>query len=218
MDKSESIASLSAALAKAQGQIEGAKKDSNNSHFKAQYADLASVWDACRKALSANGLAVVQIPGRSGEDVTVTTTLTHSSGEWISGIVYARPMKADAQGIGSVITYLRRYSLAAMVGVAPEDDDGNAASGRDDKPVQRVSPAAPPSATTPDNPGSVELIATLVQHVNECHTLGELNHYVKVNTGELQKLAEEAPTAIQGLREAIATRKRELAELERSAA
>jgi len=129
MEKSETIGKLAEALAKAQGEIQGAAKDQVNPHFRSKYADLASVWEACRKALSNNGLAVVQtMHGDDPDKVVVETLLTHSSGEWIKGTLTMRPAKSDPQGIGSCITYARRYSLAAMVGVAPEDDDGNAAS------------------------------------------------------------------------------------------
>lgn len=132
MSTSEGIAAIAAALAKAQGEIETAKKDSENPHFRSKYADLASVWEACRSALSKNGIAVVQAPGTDETGaVTMTTMLSHSSGEWMCSTMACKPARNDAQSMGSVITYLRRYSLSAMVGVAPdEDDDGEAASGR----------------------------------------------------------------------------------------
>ncbi len=126
--RSSSIAALAEALAKAQGEMAGATKDKTNPHFKSAYADLSSVWDACRAALSKNGLAVLQPVSADGPNVTVTTILTHSSGEWLSGELTMAATQNTPQGIGSCITYARRYSLASMVGVAPEDDDGNAAS------------------------------------------------------------------------------------------
>ena len=128
MTHSEQIKDIATALAKAQAEIEGAKKDSNNPHFKSSYADLASVWDACRKALTGNGLSVVQGPVSDEGRVGVTTMLMHSSGQWLESTFFMRPTKDDPQGAGSALTYARRYALAAMVGVAPEDDDGNAAS------------------------------------------------------------------------------------------
>ena len=130
MNKSESIAGLAAALAKAQGQMKGALKDSANPFFKSRYADLASVVEAIRAAFSANGLNYIQTLEPSDKDeVRVETTLLHASGEWIScGILSLPVSKIDAQGYGSALTYARRYSLSAAVGVAPEDDDGNAAS------------------------------------------------------------------------------------------
>lgn len=132
MNQSDSIAALAAALAKAQGAIKPAIKDSNNPHFKSRYADLASVWDACREPLSENGLAVIQTTDEvpDGSAVLLVTTLVHSSGEWIAGRLRLNPVKADPQGMGSAITYARRYALAAIVGIAPDDDDGEAAQGR----------------------------------------------------------------------------------------
>lgn len=130
MQKSESIAALAGALAKAQAVMQGAKKDSENPFFKSKYADLGSVWDACRDALTKNELAVIQTTEAENENgsIPVETLLAHSSGEWISGVLLVRPVKDDPQGMGSALTYARRYALSAMVGVAPEDDDGNAAS------------------------------------------------------------------------------------------
>ncbi len=137
MTKSESIKELAAALAKAQGVMKGALKDSANPFFKSRYADLASVVEAIRAAFSANGLSYIQTVEPSDKDeVRVETTLLHSSGEWIScGILSLPVSKIDAQGYGSALTYARRYSLSAAVGVAPEDDDGNAASLAKPKPT-----------------------------------------------------------------------------------
>jgi len=122
------LGKLALALSKAQGMIKGAAKDSANPFFKSKYADLASVWEACRFALSVNEIAVVQRPRTTHEGVEVETMLIHSSDEWIYETLGLPVAKADAQGIGSAITYARRYALTAMVGVAPEDDDGNAAA------------------------------------------------------------------------------------------
>lgn len=124
------LGALATALAKAQGQITVAAKDAENPHFKTRYADLASVWEACRGPLSANGLSVVQTPTTQNGEVTLRTRLLHSSGEWIESSLTMRPQQATPQGIGSCITYARRYALSAMVGVAPDDDDGNAANGQ----------------------------------------------------------------------------------------
>lgn len=130
MIKSESIKELSAALAKAQGEMKPAGMDSNNPHFRSKYASLASIWDAARGPLSRNGLAVIQALGvddRGG--VVLTTTLAHSSGEWVESVYPVNPVKNDPQGLGSACTYAKRYSLSALVGiVADEDDDGNEAS------------------------------------------------------------------------------------------
>jgi len=130
MTHSETINEIAAAIAKAQGQIKGASKDANNPFFKSKYADLASVWDACRAALSANGLAVIQSPSAEGTRVSVDTLLTHSSGQWMAGTVSVTAKEDTPQAIGSAITYLRRYALQSFVGVSPEDDDANAASAK----------------------------------------------------------------------------------------
>lgn len=120
---------LAAALAKAQGAMEGAKKGSDNPFFKSKYADLAEVWKACRAVLSENGLSVAQVTKIADDgSMYLETMLLHSSGESIAGQYPIEPVKKDPQGMGSAITYARRYALAAMVGVAQEDDDGNAAS------------------------------------------------------------------------------------------
>lgn len=132
-DESPQLGQLAAALAKAQGDIRNAAKDRENPHFKSSYATLASVWDACREPLSKNGLAVIQRVNVTGEGVLLTTMLVHSSNEFIRDRLLMPIAQRTAQGVGSAITYARRYALAAIVGVAPEDedDDGNTASGRD---------------------------------------------------------------------------------------
>lgn len=129
MNFSTSIKELSTALAIVQGQLTFAKKDSKNPFFKSNYADLESVWDACREQLSLNGLAVMQFPGDYlNGNMELTTIITHSSGEWISQTMSLPVSKPDAQGAGSAITYMRRYALAAVVGIVQADDDGNSAS------------------------------------------------------------------------------------------
>lgn len=129
MEKSEIINELAAALSKAQGVITPAIKDSNNPFFKSKYADLAAVWDVCRDALSVNGLSVIQLPSAEANAVTLETVLTHGSGQWISSKLTMVSKDATPQAIGSCITYLRRYALSSVVGIASEiDDDGNAAT------------------------------------------------------------------------------------------
>lgn len=147
MTKSEQINELAAALAKAQGQMEGAKKDSDNPFFKSKYADLSSVVDAIRGAFAEHGLSYVQLPEPcEGEEVAVDTVLMHSSGQWISSRTVVPVTKKDAQGYGSALTYARRYGLQAIAGVAAEDDDGNAATGARPQ-LRRVIPKEP--APTP---------------------------------------------------------------------
>ncbi len=130
MQTSDAINEIATALAKAQGQMTGALKDAANPFFKSKYADLASVWDACRKPLTDNGLAIVQSPSADGMRVSVDTLLTHTSGQWMRGTVSVTAKEDSPQAIGSCITYLRRYALQSFAGVAPEDDDAEAAEGR----------------------------------------------------------------------------------------
>jgi hypothetical protein len=129
MNHSAEMKHLPAALLKAQGAIQPARKDSVNPHFKSKYADLASVWDACRDALQEAGLVVVQLPveGEPGR-CTLVTRLFHTSGEYIESTASVKLTKDDPQGYGSALTYLRRYMLMAFLGITPDDDDGHAAS------------------------------------------------------------------------------------------
>ena len=136
--KSESIAKLATALSIVQGKLNHAKKDSANPFFKSTYADLESVWEACRKLLAENGLSVMQFPGIYEEGtMSLTTILAHSSGEWIEQTMSLPVSKPDAQGSGSALTYMRRYALAAVVGIYQADDDGNAASVQKPKVVAK---------------------------------------------------------------------------------
>jgi hypothetical protein len=129
LNSSDSIKELATALSIVQGQLTFAKKDSKNPFFKSNYADLESVWDACRDLLSSNGLAIMQFPGEYIEgNMSLNTIITHRSGEWISQEMSVPVSKPDAQGAGSALTYMRRYALAAVVGVVQADDDGNSAS------------------------------------------------------------------------------------------
>jgi len=123
MKTSEQISELAAALAAAQGMMENAVMNRVNPHFKSKYADLAAIFDAARKPLSANGLAIVQTIG----DGVLHTRLLHTSGQWIAS-EHPLPMSGRPQEIGSALTYARRYSLSALIGIAAdEDDDANAA-------------------------------------------------------------------------------------------
>lgn len=143
MQKSETIGKLSKALTAVQSQLRPALKDSDNPFFKSKYADLNAVWDSSRELLAKNGLAVIQ--GNSvGLDntVIVETILSHESGEWVQSELCLPLAKHDPQGVGSAITYGRRYGLAAIVGIVSDvDDDGNHASGKV-QPKQQQAPKA----------------------------------------------------------------------------
>lgn len=131
MNHSETLGKLAPAFVAAQAEIENAHKNARNPHFKSTYADLAEIVETIRPTLAKHKLAVIQIPGYENGALTMDTMLLHESGEWIGGVSGSPIAKQDPQGVGSAITYLRRYSLAAVCGIAQEDDDGNAASRRD---------------------------------------------------------------------------------------
>ena len=154
MQRSDSIKDLATALCAAQAEIENATKNSQNPHYKSSYADLASVLDAVRPVATKHGLAFSQLPGFADGCATLDTLLMHTSGEWIMGTSGAPLPKQDPQGIGSASTYLRRYSLAALFGIAQEDDDGEGTvSQRGREPAGKPEPAKkaaePPAKAAP---------------------------------------------------------------------
>lgn len=172
MRTSESIHEIAAALAKAQAEMGGAIKDSANPFFRSKYADLASVWEACRAALTKNGLSVVQFPkteytgtpepyewtSKSGEKrygvrvvciVSVLTRLSHASGQWMEDDVSTMLSTGDPQSVGSAITYLRRYALQSVAGVAPEDDDAEAAHGQQANGTSQARQPVPQTVSAP---------------------------------------------------------------------
>jgi hypothetical protein len=124
---------IASALVKAQREFGPALKTSRNPHFKSKYADLSAVVEAVIDGLNNNGIALIQQTHECESGVIVETLLIHESGEQISGgRLHVPASKQDAQGYGSALTYARRYSLMATTGIAPEDDDGNAASKKQD--------------------------------------------------------------------------------------
>ena len=156
MFKSDSIAKLAEALSKVQGQLKAAKKDSANPFFKSKYADLDSVWEACRKPLAEQGLAVSQLLDVAEQGIIIETVLMHSTGEWLSGRLHLTPLKTDPQSIGSAISYGRRYSLAAILGITQEDDDAEATTQRESPPkkmatlpLDKLAKEEPPAVNAP---------------------------------------------------------------------
>lgn len=122
---------IAQALVKAQKGFAPALKSSTNPHFRSKYADLSACVEAVIDSLNENGIALVQQTSECSDGVIVETTFIHESGEVLScGKLHVPASKQDAQGYGSALTYARRYSLMAACGIAPEDDDGNAASKR----------------------------------------------------------------------------------------
>lgn len=136
-------ATFAKAFVAAQMATEAVKKAASNPAFKSKYADLSEVVEAVVPALNKAGIGVMQFPEFDGEWVGVTTTLMHESGASVTGTLRLRPSKSDPQGVGSAVTYARRYSLLAMTGAAPEDDDGNSASGPRQQPAPQEAPKPP---------------------------------------------------------------------------
>ena len=129
MNKSESIQNLAKALTAFQREVKNPANTAINPHFKSKYAPLNEILNEVRPILAKNGLSVIQSPSGDGDKVIITTLLMHESGEWIEACpLVLKTDRPTAQGAGSAITYGRRYSLAAVLGISSEDDDdGNGA-------------------------------------------------------------------------------------------
>jgi hypothetical protein len=155
---------IATALAKAQANMGKALKQANNPHFRSKYADLGNVMDACLPALNEAGIALIQPIGSDENGHYVETVLIHGeSGENIQCRVPLILGKNDMQGFGSAVTYARRYGLMAMAGIAPEDDDGNAASA-----------AAPKrEAEKPQGP-SAEAVEKAISYLGDAESLDDL--------------------------------------------
>lgn len=132
---SEQVGEIGAAIALAQTHLKNPKKEVVNTYFKTNYADLAAVIDACRLALAEQSIACVQLAVCRGERAGCVTRLIHKSGQWIQSTLLLRPKQDDPQAAGSAITYARRYALMAMLCIAGDDDDGEAAT--EHKPAEQ---------------------------------------------------------------------------------
>lgn len=195
---SESVKEISGALAKAQAEMSNPKFDCNNPFYKSKYASLAAIRDAVIPALSKHGIAVVQSLNSENENVSCTTMLCHSSGEWISGTFTIPVTKTDAQGYGAASTYARRYLLQAMAGiVGDEDDDANAAI---EPPTAKVSKPAKKEKVKPTDKEDITGIKEITQKVgkdsagHEFHRfkiVGEVSEYFTFD----KKIAELVKTA-----------------------
>lgn len=159
MKHSESLANIGAALSKVQGSVKVALKESDNPHLKSKYADLGSVWDACRAALAENNLSVVQLPVSDEPGyIALETMLLHASGEFIASTCRVKLQKDDPQGAGSGLTYLRRYSLSSALGIVSDiDDDGHAASTPEAAQKLQQSAARPSAPTKVADPAPVPI-------------------------------------------------------------
>jgi hypothetical protein len=220
MEMSENINEIVTALSKAQAEIGNVAKDAKNPHFKADYASLGAVLETCRPVLAKHNLCILQPASSEGSGaVTVETMIAHSSGQWMRSRLSCMPGKQDAQGIGSVITYMRRYSLASMVGVAQTDDDGEGATGRGEsggpqmapaqraKPQQKVEKADPVLIPPPETPALIQTpvnaagngtdwsswTLTFKAALESATSIGAVNAWCDRNADPLSRLMNDLP-------------------------
>ena len=183
MNKSEDIKELATALCKAQSEMSGAKKKAANPFFKSKYANLEEIINCAKDALSDNGLSISQFPVTGEVTAGVTTLLMHSSGQWIEDTLLLKCAKQDPQGMGSAITYARRYAYQSILGIPSEDDDGNLVS----KPTYTTPKKPAPVETTPEAPKKTTPNFTAAFAL--CADLAALE--VKFNSAGCQKFSED---------------------------
>jgi hypothetical protein len=191
MKSSETVNELAQALAKAQAQMKPAVKDAENPFFKSNYADLASVWEACRLPLSQNGLSVVQTTRMDEQGrLVLDTILLHSSGQWVEGTLPILSARQDMQSIGAALTYAKRQGLKAIAGIADdEDDDGETAVGRGTfAPVAVPKPQAveekkfpPASAKKLVSEAQLKRLFAIVKHSDWSNS--DVSAYIKLKFG-----------------------------------
>jgi len=194
MEKSESIKLLAGALAQAQAEMPAVQFNATNPFLKNKYADLGAIISTSKPILGKNGLSVSQLVSTDNGNVGVTTVLMHNSGEWLESTAWLslgeEKGKSQAQVAGSIITYLRRYSLASILGMyADEDGDGNPAPKSEQK--QQAKPQQSNNPVIPDTSlvqAAVELGGQVTETTDESHDwenmaigelVGRLNEYTK---------------------------------------
>jgi hypothetical protein len=171
IEHSADITKFGAALVTAQGMMTGAKRDAKNPHFKSTYATLETVIDTAKPALQEVGIAFMQAPGQLIDGaLEVTTMLMHAeSGQWMRSTLHVPLAKRDPQGVGSAITYACRYSLMAMLGLPPTDDDGHAA----------VNSTAPQPEPARKNDNARAAYTMLQNKLRSITTRAELSEWLK---------------------------------------
>jgi hypothetical protein len=194
---SETRAELAKAMCKAQAGLGMVAKSKKNDHFKSKYAELSDVLEAVLPALNANGLSLIQTPSFNGKSVAVTSFLLHESGEWMESTLKMNPTKSDPQGVGSCITYARRYAALAIAGAAPEDDDGNAAS----TPKARTQPSgsvAPLDAGGRSNKEIKDQFNTMKMAMGKCVSVEALTAWKDAWGDELADMPEDFRESLRG--------------------
>ena len=190
------------AYIKAEHAVGSVKKTSTNPHFKSKYADLEAVMDACSEALDKNGLAIWQSINEDGDKLI--TRLYHTSGQWMEGYTPLIIAKNDMQGLGSAYTYARRYGLMAIMGIAPEEDDGNAASAKViPLPVKKIEPKKVEVA-------HVEEAKSILSEVKKISDAKELDWFLKKNAQRIADIREASTVTYEYLHQRIDERRQEI--------
>jgi hypothetical protein len=219
---SEQINEIAAAIAKAQAELENVERGGTNPYFHSRYAQLGAVLDEVRPKFAKQGVAILQhAVNGEGPYVGIVTRLAHSSGQWIESSLYVAPTRLDAQGVGSAISYLRRYALMAVAGIGPDDDDGEAAVGRPQAPAQpgqngatrvAVPPPVPaPPAVVPVPPANLSPLPPSSEETLETAA----RQRVRMLIDKYDHLIKTAPDAAS-LAASFDAGQQELAEIERA--
>lgn len=212
IEQSNTIGALAGALAAAAPNMRDARKDRANPHLKNRYATLEAVLDAVRDVLAAQGIAVTQGVSAAQGVVTVTTQLSHSSGEWMrSSLTLPVPAGkgiSEVQALGSTVTYGRRYGLAAMCGVGAEerdDDDGDVGRGAQKAGPRGAEKPKPPEREAPKHHESF----TTEERARFCAALRDLGHTYDDVAARLEAKGSPRPSAMtQRQREGIVAKLR----------
>lgn len=200
--------SIFTALCKAQQNFKPAIKDTANPFFKSKYADLASIWDACKDALAANDLFVSQSTDLTETGPVLVTRVYHTTGEYIESktpIICAK--QNDPQAFGSAMTYTRRYSLAAILGIITDDDDGEGAMVRTADKMQPKQQQQPPNE--PQKMATADQKATLKNLLS--HDVITPDEEAKTLAALEKMTSQKAAGAIENIKNTIATRTKESA-------
>jgi hypothetical protein len=190
------------AYIKAEHTVGSVKKTASNPHFRSKYANLEAVMEACSEALDKNGLAIWQSITEEGD--RMITRLYHTSGQWMEGYTPLIIAKNDMQGLGSAYTYARRYGLMAIMGIAPEDDDGNAASATIiPLPVKK----AEPKKVETDH---VEEAKSILSEAKQISDAKELDWFLKKNAQRIADIREASTVTHEYLQKRINERRQEI--------
>jgi hypothetical protein len=211
---SEQIDEIAAAIAKAQAELENVERGGTNPDFRSRYAQLGAVLDEVRPKFAKHGVAILQhAVNGAGSNVGIVTRLAHSSGQWIESSLYVAPTRFDAQGAGSVISYLRRYALMAVAGIGPDDDDGEAAVGRPQEPARQTSNGTTRVAVPPSGPVPPANVSALPSSPEEAPEVTAARQRIRILIDKYDHLIKTAPDAA-ALAASFDAGQQEIAEIE----